>query len=253
MTDFSPRGYASMVQAFGARGFRLIGFDELAATQTGDDSLCLLRHDVDACLDYAVEMGEMEQGLGVRSTYFVMLRSPMYNLLGRHGLQALRTLQRQGHDIGLHFDAGASDWRDERIEDSLAFELGVLEHLLGRAVRAFSLHQPSEAVIGRRLELSGIINTYHPAHLEGFTYISDSNRAWRDQNPWQLAASAARRIHVLLHPIWWMCPHADVARCWDAAVLRNFEASQRQLLATERAYGPARVMHMRRSQGHAPD
>ena len=244
MTDFSRHGFESVVQAIHAGGYRLIGFDELAAAQAADASLCLLRHDVDASMDFAVEMGEVEQRLGVRSTYFVMLRSPMYNLLGRHGLQALRTLQTLEHDIGLHFDAGASDWQDERIEDSLAFELGVLEHLLGRPVKAFSLHQPSEAVIGRRLELPGIINTYHPTHLEGFTYISDSNRKWRDQNPWQLVASGARRIHVLLHPIWWMCPHPDIYRCWDVAILRNFEASQRQLLATERAYGPARSLSL---------
>lgn len=240
MFEFSKKTFVEVVGAIRNNGYHLITFSELAEHSTGNGKLCLLRHDVDACMDFAHEMGQIEHQLGVRATFFVMLRSPLYNLMGRHGIEILNSLVALGHDIGLHFDAGCPHRSGRSIEDEIAFEIDVLSELTGRRVRSFSIHQPSEEIIRRKVELPEIVNTYHPDHLKGFKYISDSNRVWSEMDPFQLASSAVDRIHVLLHPIWWMCTHEKVEDCWDEAIRRNFASAQRQLVSTERAYGLSR-------------
>jgi hypothetical protein len=247
MIEFSPQSYGSMLEAIRSRGFEYRGFGDVASFDSQRVKLCLLRHDVDVSMEYALEMAQLEARLGVRATYFVMLRSPMYNLFGRRSSSALREIVALGHDLGLHYDAACSQGPEHDIEEWLRFEMETLGTLAGRRVTAFSFHQPSAEIIERRVEIPGAINTYHPGQLPGFKYISDSNRVWRECDPLQLLQAGFDRIHLLFHPLWWMCEDPDVQRCWDAAIRRNFEVMQSQLLATERAYGPARELALKRT------
>ena len=195
-------------------------------------------------------MARFECDYGVQATFFVMLRSPVYNLMSRHGADALAQLVSLGHEIALHFDAGCALSPGKTLEAQVRFELGVLSELVGRKITAFSFHQPSDEVIRMRMALPGVINTYNTDQLAGYKYISDSNRVWRGYDPFQLAATGIPRIHILLHPVWWMCPEAGVYDCWDRAIQRNLESAQSQLLATERAYGPPRILTLTR-ESHA--
>lgn len=245
--EFSPRSYDAILDGIQRRGFEFARFGDLVRGSCPGGKVCLLRHDVDVSMDFALEMAQQEARRGVRATYFVMLRSPMYNLFSRHAADALRELVRLGHEIGLHFDAAYSQGSERTTPQWLAFEMATLGALAGTDIAAFSFHQPSSRIIEQRIELAGALNTYHPDQLAGFKYISDSNRVWREYNPLQLLEAGFERIHLLLHPIWWMCDHPDVMDCWDAAIRRNFDSSQRQLLETERAYGGARTLAVNRS------
>lgn len=247
---FSPETFVDLLHALNAAEYSFLTFGEIldGCMQTRQRT-CLLRHDVDISLDYAVEMARIEHDLGVRATYFLMLRSPLYNLMSRHGAVALEEIRALGHEIGLHFDAGFAFRPGSGLEEDVKFELGVLSELTGRAVRAFSFHQPSEEAIRRRLAIPNVINTYSPDQLATYKYISDSNRSWRESNPFELVQMGIPRIQVLLHPIWWMCRRDLVLDCWDDAIRKNFDAAQVQLLATERAYGPARLLDLKRMVG----
>jgi hypothetical protein len=242
MTEFSPRSYDAVLAAIRERGFGFHGFSDVVDGRVPDGKICLLRHDVDVSMDFALDMARQEARHGVRSTYFVMLRSPMYNLLSRRASDALREMVKLGHEIGLHFDAAYSQGEERSPQEWIAFEMRTLEALAGARVAAFSFHQPTSEIIARRIEVAGAINTYHPAHLPGFKYISDSNRVWREYDPFQLLEAGFGKIQLLFHPIWWMCDLVDVERCWDEAIRRNFAGMQRQLLETERAYGHERKL-----------
>ncbi|PKO30658.1 MAG: hypothetical protein CVU34_19215 [Betaproteobacteria bacterium HGW-Betaproteobacteria-7] len=197
-------------------------------------------------MDFALDMAQLENELGVRATYFVMLRSPLYNLMSRHASERLAQLVSLGHHIGLHFDAGFVLDSEKDLERELVFELGVLSDLVGDSIRAFSFHQPSDKAIRMRVALPGVINTYNPDQLQEYRYISDSNRVWREVDPFDLIASGMKHLHILLHPVWWMCSSENVYDCWDQAINRNFESTQIQLLSTERAFGPARKLVLTR-------
>ena len=246
MICFSKAGYGDLLAQFTVRGYRFAQFRELKGRSDQSPKWCLLRHDVDASLEYALEMAQKEKTLDVRATYFVMLRSPLYNLFSRHSARILRELIRLGHEVGLHFDAAGARGPERSLAQWVQFELSTLEVLAGTPVSAFSLHQPTQNVIAERLEIPGIVNTYHTEHMKGFHYISDSNRCWRDQDPIQQLEINHGPIHLLLHPMWWMCESSDIHECWDSAIMRNFEGMQEQLLDTERAYGGKRTIILNR-------
>jgi hypothetical protein len=245
--QFSCDTFSEVLSALKQEKYRFVSFgDVLDSPILPLGRTCLLRHDVDVSMDFALDMARIEHEHGVQSTYFVMLRSPVYNLMSRHASGVLTQLVSLGHEIGLHFDAGSAPCPGKSLEEEVIFELGILSNLAGSKVRAFSFHQPSDEALRMRLALPGVINTYNPDQLAGYKYISDSNRVWREADPFQLAATGLQHMHILLHPIWWMCQDGDVKDCWDKAIQRNFESAQDQLLSTERAYGPARRMMLDR-------
>lgn len=241
---FSRATYVALLKTLEESGYRFSTFSEEANGKHKDKSekWCLLRHDIDISMDFAVDMARIEHQVGASSTYFVMLRSPMYNLMSRHCSEALMQLVDLGHDIGLHFDAGCSRRKGFKLEDDIKFEIDMLSGLVGKRVSAFSFHQPSEEALRLRVEIPRVINTYHPDHLSGYKYISDSNRVWREINPFELVAQGFEKTQLLIHPIWWMCEERHTFDCWNRAIERNFKSEQRQVLNTERAYGPERSL-----------
>lgn len=247
---FSRRTYSALLRTLAESGYRFSIFSEEADRQPEDSSgkWCLLRHDIDISMDYALDMARMEREHGVRSTYFLMLRSPMYNLMSRHATAVMEQLLDLGHDIGLHFDAGCPRRKGMSLEEDIRFELDILSSLSGQGIRAFSFHQPSEEAIRLRITIPGVINTYHPDHLAGYKYISDSNRVWREMDPFEFAWQGFDRAQILIHPIWWMCEDEHTFDCWDRAIERNFDSTQHQLLETERAYGPVRGVRIVRKR-----
>jgi hypothetical protein len=247
MFDFSPGAYDNLLRATQTHGYRTLTCDALATAPRPAGKLLLLRHDVDVSMDYALAMAELEARLGVHATYFVMLRSPLYNLWGRHAVKTLRAIVGLGHAIGLHFDAVVPG-AEKTVSEWIAFEAATLAVLAQAPVRAFSLHQPTPEIIAQNIVVPGMLNTYHPEQLAGFHYISDSNRVWRGLDPFATLAAGHEALHYLLHPIWWMRGGGSVADCWDDALALQFTRTQEQLLATERAYGAARQMRIVRQE-----
>lgn len=246
MADFSPANYDLLLRAIKLHGYDCITFNNKEVMNNASPKLIALRHDVDVSMDFALKMAEQEAKLGVHSTYFVMLRSPMYNLMSRHSSMTLRKIVELGHEVALHFDAAFIQGAERTIEQWILFEVGVLRMLINAPVNAFSFHQPTREIIGKKIEIEGLINTYHPDHLNGFQYLSDSNRIWQNKSPFALMESGVEKIHLLLHPVWWMCEHEKVEDCWDEVIRQNFGRTQQQLLATERAYGDARDIQLKR-------
>lgn len=208
--------------------------------------VCLLRHDVDADLGAAVELGRIENRLGVRATYFCMLRSALYNVFGRGNVELVEELVSLGHAVGLHYDVGFDPPAGRTHEEAIAAEAAALRDLLVTPVRAVSFHQPASNPRTAEITTPGLVSAYD---LAGFEYFADANmdvefERLRDV----IKDGTSPRIQVLVHPIWWANdePSASTEDLWDRAILANVERSQRQLVSTERAYGPARSFELTR-------
>ena len=246
--DFSIAGYHRLLDSLAGRGYTTITFSEIASNRASLP--CLLRHDVDASTDFAVRMAEVEAARGVRSTYFVMMRSTLYNVLNRRGCADVRRILDLGHDVGLHFDAShPAALNAASLTGQISEEMHLLSTVTGRAVTAFSLHQPNAEVLTQSLDVNGAVNAY--ALDERFVYVSDSNRDWRGRDVMALIADG-KPLQILAHPMWWICEDPHVWDCWDAALLQNFARQQEWLRATERAYGPPRRMRLDREGAGAP-
>ena len=64
----------------------------------------ILRHDIDNSLPQALRLAEIEAEEGVKSTWFVLLRTDFYNPASAASQRILRRIRELGHEIGLHFD-----------------------------------------------------------------------------------------------------------------------------------------------------
>src|SRR5687768_12246943 len=102
--EFSLRGYGQLLDALAEHRYKVVTFGDVP--RSADAGVCLLRHDVDASLEFATRLADVEAAKGVNSTYFVMLRSPLYNILSKQAVNDLRHLIANGHQVGLHFDNG---------------------------------------------------------------------------------------------------------------------------------------------------
>jgi hypothetical protein len=242
--EFSLAGYQSLLKHLAEHRYTAVTFKELP--QAAAAGSCVLRHDVDGSLVMAGRLAELEAECGVRSTYFVMLRSPLYNVLSRQGGADLERLTSLGHDIGLHFDSRDGD-SNEPIAERITRDAAAFSELAGVAITAFSFHQPTTELVAGRVAVRGLINAY-TLDERGYHYASDSNRNWRGQNVAELIEQR-RALQLLLHPMWWVCDAPHVHDCWDAALQHNFERQQQHLMATEDAYGPERRQSLSRPGG----
>jgi hypothetical protein len=198
--DFSSAGYAALLAAFRARGYEARSYDD---ADPGRRHL-ILRHDLDMSVEAALPIAALEAEAGVAATYFVLLRTEMYNVQSAAAARALSAIAGHGHAIGLHLDAALYADDDAALEAAAAAECAMLEQILARPVAVISLHRPAPCLRGRAGRLAGRRHAYEPRFFSEMGYCSDSRGAWHHGHPLDHPAVAAgRALQLLTHPIWW--------------------------------------------------
>jgi len=161
-----------------------------------------LRHDVDWSPRKAVTIAELENELGVSSTFFFLVSSPFYNVMNREGREATKRIQDLGHEIGLHFSTHQY-WdvepETERLNSAIHDEIAVLSTLTTDPVTSVSFHNPPEWVFRRSFE--GLVSTYERRFFDAVAYRADSNQRWRDEPPFD--DGIPKTVQVLTHPVLW--------------------------------------------------
>lgn len=203
--DFTLDAYRDLIAALRDKGYEVLGYE---AADPASRHL-ILRHDVDQSLGLAAEMAEFERAIGVASTYFVLVRTEMYNILSRDGTAYLRRILDAGHRVGLHLDAflyAAADGAGT-LEAAAVWECDVLEQATGKAVELISFHRPARSLLGREGTLAGRLHVYAPRFFSAMGYCSDSQGAWRHGHPLDHdAVRDGRALQLLTHPVWWATP-----------------------------------------------
>jgi len=203
---FTLDGYRQLVAGLLDRGYDVRGYGEAESAARH----LILRHDLDMSIEAAVPVAETERALGVAATYFVLLRTEMYNPFSGRGLDGLRRIMALGHDIGLHLDASFYGAEPAKIEAAADRECAALEALLEAPVRTVSFHRPAPALLGLEGTLAGRRHAYEPRFFSEMGYCSDSRGAWEHGHPFDHEAVAAgRALQLLTHPIWWTGAAAD--------------------------------------------
>lgn len=243
--EFTHARYRAILRAGRAAGYRFAAFDEIEAARRAQGRACLLHHDCDNDLVAAARMAEIEAEEGVSSTYFVMLRSAMYNLLAPPHTALVRRILALGHRLGLHFDESVvAALPPESVAAEVDRERGLLRTEFGCEVDAVSFHQPGPRILGGEVRL-GCVNTYDRGDMEGFHYTSDSNLAFRGGEPTELFASGAHpRLHILIHPEWWTEGATSLSEKWNAMLVDNVEIMQTSLLAREDTFNERRAVRI---------
>lgn len=226
--DFTLKGYGALLDALVERGYRAVGYQDVEPAEPH----LVVRHDLDMSITAARPIAELEAARGIRSHYFVLLRTEMYNPWSQQGLDGLRALLDLGHDVGLHFDASLYSDDFDRLSAACGAECEVLERLLDRPVGMVSLHRPQGSLLGLKQALAGRPHSYQPRFFSEIGYCSDSRGAWAHGHPLaHPAVRDSRALQLLTHPIWWTSAAGDS----PVAKLDRFAAARDQLLRDELA------------------
>jgi hypothetical protein len=199
VTTFSRSGYADLLTEFSARGYDVVGYDTVAASEPH----LVLRHDIDVSPALALPMAEVEAELGLAAHYFFLTTSEMYNSASASARQVLAALLALGHRIGLHFDTAAYP-ADADLDAAAAKECRALEDITGCAVTMVSFHRPAAALLNNAKDIAGRQHTYQPRYFRDIGYCSDSRGGWHNGVPLEHPAVREKRaLQLLTHPVWW--------------------------------------------------
>jgi len=200
---FSPEGYAALLAALRARGYTAQSYHDARP----EARHFILRHDLDMSIAAALPIAAAESVAGLRATYFVLLRTEMYNPFSAEARRMLDDIRGLGHEIGLHLDAALYADDAAALDRAAAAECDVLERILDAPVRVISFHRPARALLGLPQTLAGRTHAYQPRFFSEMGYCSDSRGAWHHGHPLDHEAVATgRALQMLTHPLWWTAP-----------------------------------------------
>ena len=208
--NFTYRAYRGLLDILREQGYTFQNYHTWQETPR----CVILRHDIDNSLNQAVKLAELEAGEGVRSTWFVLLRTDFYNPASQKSLEKLRSIQSMGHEIGLHFDevAYGRELTAEETRQRIMKECELLSSLLETPISAVSMHRPSKATLEADLEIPGVVNSYGKTFFHDFKYLSDSRRRWREPVLDIIRSGEYERLHILTHAFWYHRQDQDISR-----------------------------------------
>lgn len=143
----------------------------------------------------------------------MLLTSEFYNVCSCHAREGLREIQALGHEIGLHFDEMAYPdlvGKPEAVKARILKEAGLLEDILGMSVKTVSYHRPSREILAEQMNIPGLVNSYGPVFFQGFKYLSDSRRRWREPVLDIIRSRREPRLHILTHAFWYYEQEMDI-------------------------------------------
>lgn len=188
--------YAELVGSFLGKGYRPTFFEE----STGADGELIIRHDVDFDCRLAHDMSLTEDELGVKSTYFFLVRSDSYNLFSPLNSDIVRSIHARGHRVSVHFDPSPY----QNVEAGFGREKTMFESFFGVKLGVFSVHRPNDFLKDCDAPVAGVEHTYQDKYFKDIKYVSDSQGAFRYGHPHETDAwKEGKAIHLLIHPLWW--------------------------------------------------
>jgi len=202
MTSFSLAGYSHLLSALKDRGYLFCGYEEIDSRLAEERPFVVLRHDIDISLRPALELARIEHEHGIQATYFVLLRSPFYNVLSRANTEIMHQIHHYGHQIATHLDLTAYDNDCARALMEVEVFAKFYPYIDTRIV---SLHSPFD-LHHMPIDTFGQLNAVYGSAVRGeVAYISDSTGRWRYGHPLDSEAfNTQKPIQLLTHPIWWV-------------------------------------------------
>ncbi|WP_413171083.1 hypothetical protein [Anabaena azotica] len=221
--------YEQLLQRFIEKGYNFSKFSESITTK----KQLLLRHDIDFDISLAHEMSCLEDSLGVKATYFFMIRSKSYNLLLPENVEIIQSLKERGHQISIHFDPTIY----EDFFQGFQWERNIFEQLFNVKVNCISIHRPIEYFLGNNDFIDGIRHTYQPIYFQDIKYFSDSHGEFRYGHPLDSQEFLeSRSIQLLIHPIWWVTNQTNSINILTEFVDYRIELFQQHIASNCKPY-----------------
>lgn len=171
---------------------------------TTDSNIAVLRHDVDVELSKAIKLAEIENELGLVSTFFIMVTSDAYNICSKESRKTINKLIDLGHNLGLHFDPTVyTDSPEHDLELCAYREKRILEDQFDVEINVLSYHCHYK-LLGQIKFETDMINVSEEPFMTQFKYFADSYGCWRFGHPLRNEYfTEGRSLHLSFHPEWW--------------------------------------------------
>ena len=194
--------YSELIGSFLEAGYR----DTFFKSNVDRNGALILRHVIDFDVEYADKISLIEDQLGVKSTFFFLMRSKSYNLLEPNNVEIIKSISARGHQVSIHFDPTV--YQD--IEKGFALEKGIFEKVFDVEVEIISIHRPSEYFLNNPRSICGVSHTYQPIYMNDIKYFSDSQGVFRYGRPLDsIEFNRNESIQLLTHPVWWVTVASD--------------------------------------------
>ena len=169
-------------------------------------NILVLRHDIDQSLEQSIKIATIENRYNIKSTFFLWLRSPFYNIFEKKYSDIIYKISNLGHQIGLHFDENVYKIENEKnLNKFIEKEINLIRNYFNINIYTISMHKPSEWLLNNDVKLNKYVNTYEKRFFRDFKYLSDSRRQWREGcicN--KIDVKKYNKLHLLIHPFWWI-------------------------------------------------
>lgn len=198
ISDFTYSAYREMLKLIKNSGYSIVGYDEHAELQ----KKCILRHDIDTSIDKAIRLAELEYEQDVCSTYFVLVKTDLYNPFSARSEKMLKQIDSMGHTIGLHFDEMAYPHSTD-IPQAIQREADMLSQIVAKRIGVVSMHRPSKAMLEANYRIDDMINSYSDEYFRNYKYISDSRRRWHENVEDIIICGKYPNLHILTHAMWY--------------------------------------------------
>lgn len=219
--EFTYTAYCGLLDLLRQGGYAFTDYHDYQA----NPRCVILRHDIDNSLSQALRLAEIEAEEGVKSTWFVLLRTDFYNPASAASQKALRRIRELGHEIGLHFDemayageGGIGTYASSSTEELIVREAGILSDICGCPITTVSMHRPSKATLEADLQIPGMVNSYGQTFFHDFKYLSDSRCRWREPVEDIIRSGEHDRLHILTHAFWYHEREQDITESVGAFV-----------------------------------
>lgn len=198
--EFTYRAYTDLVQLLHDERYEFCSYHDVEKFK----KTVILRHDVDFTIEKALEMAILENEIGVKSTYFVLLSTDFYNVFSKESFEKLEKIMSLGHEIGLHFDEKRYDIKSvEDMSFHVKKETNILGELLNKEIKVISMHRPSKLVLQNDIQFDHLINSYSSFFFKSMKYLSDSRMNWREDTYEVIKSNKFNKLHILTHPFWY--------------------------------------------------
>jgi hypothetical protein len=232
MKTYSRESYCHLLEVALKKGYQVLGFLDGEDVSGGR---IYLRHDVHSSLGPALELAAINRSLGLRGTFFLLLRSQSYNLFSPWVLDSAQRLFAHGQRLAFHYVApSVLPVGDEELVAMILQDFEIVRRQLPEAEPVFSWHNPTPELINRGLSLQvpGLVNAYSTRFVKRMRYFSDSNmRHSVDEFETILSEEGHRALHLLFHPDHWIPGGASVVEILGATwqyIIRDAEREMRQ-------------------------
>lgn len=198
------RNYENLIYALKSKNYIFCKFSVLPKASSLTPYV-LLRHDVDFSLQAALELASFEHQVNVQSTYFVHLRSEIYNPISYDGIKLISEISSLGHDIALHvtYQDDLNDLSAEVVK-----QIEILKKYCSYLNSGIvSFHRPgikAKELLDYSLP-KGTLHTYQKRFFLDTSYYSDSGGSWKYGNPIESDDYKNKKnMQILIHPFWWL-------------------------------------------------